>query len=241
MDEKERAKLKRAKERAEIGAKYEKYFADFLDTNEVPYLHIEQKREKETCKSETSCPHEDECPDIGCMARTNPTKILMPKSLEEAKRPDFLVLFSSIGQIFIDVKARNLDKNIYRLSNKAEPYFGLGEHEIEYLYKLETFLKLPVWIAFAKIDENVITPDFYFVHISILKKYTDYLNEEFKNIGINNNDIREHKRYGHLIVCIPFSFCNKLTNGQMNMLLISDDKLISSQAKADAPLYKQIN
>ena len=95
----------------EKGARGETRFAEWLDNNSLGYIYIKQ--------------------DIESYAKLFGALV---------KRPDFLVLFESIGLIAVDVKN-------YKLCN--DDYFTLNmEREIKKVLAFERLFRLPVWYAY---------------------------------------------------------------------------------------------
>lgn len=134
------------------GFKAEQLFKKILDQNNIPALYIGQ----------------------------GPSGISFSNTLKnnlKSNRPDFLVNFPDVGNLFFDVKCR---RKVGFTSNESK-YFYLFRSEIEALINLHEALLIPVWIAFLDTeavqynDNQDMNLDFYLVPVSILKKYKDML------------------------------------------------------------------
>lgn len=63
------------------------------------------------------------------------------------KRPDFLIGLFRLGSIFVDVKGHRLYKD------EGGSYFSLPADEAQQYRMLETFMGLPVWLAYIPEEE----------------------------------------------------------------------------------------
>lgn len=74
--------------------------------------------------------------------------------LNNAKRPDFLISFPTLGSIFIDVKAR-FTTQFRKLEFKSRyPAFTIDYTDFEKLKQTENLTHIPVWIAFIERDQH---------------------------------------------------------------------------------------
>ena len=111
----------------------------------------------------------------------NPSGVSFSKTIKESlksNRPDFLVNFPDVGNLFFDVKCR---KKIGFVSKK-DKYFYLSKEEMDALIELNDSMLIPVWIAFLDCEtvEKDTTPTFYLSSVSLLKKYRDVLINELE-------------------------------------------------------------
>ena len=65
------------------------------------------------------------------------------------KRPDFLIGLFRLGSIFVDVKGHR------RYEDEHGSYFSLPADEAQQYRMLETFMGLPVWLAYVPEDEGL--------------------------------------------------------------------------------------
>jgi hypothetical protein len=180
------------------GEYHEKNFAELLNNYGIPFLFIEQGPQ-------------DEHHSIALKG-------------SEIKRPDFLIYLQTIGHIFIDVKSRYKIENIEDINVSQ---FYLKDDEINSLFSLQSYLFLPLWIAFVstkKGDDN----NFYLVPISVLKNYKDQLKNE---LGENNYI------FDHLFIRIPNSFLKKM---DINDLMLINNLYDFNNIKNEAEIYKRL-
>lgn len=128
----------------------EKLFQQWLDTKEYPYLYIEQSIE---------------------------TFASLFRGI--TKRPDYFVIFPSIGFIAIDVKERQY-YNVFQ-------NFTINEVEIRKLLSFERMFRIPVWLAIS--NENIGFTTWYWISLTDITekvplKTNSESNEEFRAIDI---------------------------------------------------------
>jgi len=180
------------------GEFHEKHFAEFLNSQGIPFLFIDQSPQ-------------DEHHSIALKG-------------SEIKRPDFLIYLQTIGHIFIDVKSRYKIENIDDINIS---HFYLEDNEINSLFELQSYLFLPLWIAFVSTkpgDDN----NFYLIQISVLKNYKDQLRNELSE---------KNYLFDHLFIRIPNSFLRKM---DINDLILINNLYDFTNIKKEAEIYKKL-
>ena len=183
-----------------IGEYHEKMFSNILDDHGIPYLYIDQSPKVE---------HHS---------------IALKGS--KTKRPDFLVYLPTIGHIFIDVKARYKIEDREKSNNSK---FYLLEGEINSIFSLQSYLLLPIWIAFVSRNKND-DRNFYLIPISTLKIYKDRLKEELHE---------QKKLLDYLFIRIPNSFLKNMLD--INNLISVNNSYDFSNVKTEANEFIKID
>jgi len=180
------------------GEFYEKCFAEFLNSQGIPFLFIAQGPQNE---------HHS---------------IALKGS--KIKRPDFLIYLQTIGHIFIDVKSRYKIENIDDINVSQ---FYIKDNEINSLFELQSYLFLPLWIAFVNRKEGD-NKNFYLIPVSVLKNYKDQL----------KNELSEKKYlFDYLFIRIPNSFLRKM---DINDLILINNLYDFTNIKKEAEIYKRL-
>jgi hypothetical protein len=185
---------------AKKGEYHEKRFADILNNYGIPFLFIEQRPEDEYRST----------------------------TLKESKikRPDFMIYLNTIGHVFIDVKSRYTIEDIENTENN---YVYLKDDQLDSLFSLQSYLMLPLWIAFVSTKKGD-DDNFYFIPISVIKHYRDSLK---KTLGA------DYKLLDYLFIRIPNSFLKKI--GDINDLISVHNSFDFSIIEREAEKYRKIN
>ena len=138
------------------GVKAENLFKKLLDDNKIPYLYIGQS-------------------PVGIDRST-----ILKKELNSI-RPDYLVNFPDMGNLFIDIKCRKKKG----FPNSSKSYFQLFKDEINLLINTFDLLRIPIWIVFVDesslFNETSDKTEYNLIPVSLLKKYLHSLKKHLSN------------------------------------------------------------
>jgi hypothetical protein len=106
------------------------------------------------------------------------------KFRDQVKRPDFLIGLFRLGSIFVDVKGHRL------YQDEQGSYFSLPVEEAEQYRMLETFMGLPVWLAYIPEEEGFMAAYFFPASMVVNLGCIEYGGRRFKKIHLGTTGLK---------------------------------------------------
>jgi hypothetical protein len=106
------------------------------------------------------------------------------KFRDQVKRPDFLIGLFRFGSIFVDVKGHR------PYQDEVGAYFSLPVEEAEQYRMLETFMGLPVWLAYVPEEEAFKVAYFFPASLVINLSAIEYNGKRFKKIHMTTTGLK---------------------------------------------------